>query len=41
MRFYHFFMKFMRSFAAGLLCGAIAVAVIAVAVFVCYCVFFI
>lgn len=41
MRFYHFFMKFTRSFLLGFSCGIAAVLVIAVGVFACYCVFFI
>jgi len=41
MRFYHFFMKFMRSFGLGFACGMAAIAVICVCAFACYCVFFI
>ncbi len=41
MRFYHFFMKFIRSFGVGFVCGITAVAIIAVLAFACYCVFFI
>lgn len=41
MRFYHFFMKFIRSFGVGFLCGMITVGIILACAFACYCVFFV
>ena len=40
MRAYYFFMKFMRSFMVGFVCGLAAVGVIAAAGFAVWCMYF-